>query len=85
MKILKHQEHENLKHIYNDCVQTISRLILAKHQNQEHGGRKYKFRDCEYSENCKYLGSWAKKIESKDTLLSQKLRVEKRLSLFFFI
>ena len=34
--------------------------------------------------NCQYLGSWAKNKKSKDTLLSQTLKVEgKKVSLVF--
>ena len=36
--------------------------------------------------NCQYLGSWAKKQKSKDTLLSQTLKVEeKKVSLVFLL
>ena len=49
MKLLQQQECENLEHICNDCgKKAISNMELAKHQNEEHGGRKYKCRYCEY-------------------------------------
>ena len=47
MRVHQQQEHENIEHISNDCgKQTTSNMEFAKHENEDHGGRKYICRDC---------------------------------------
>ena len=49
MRALQQQKHENRAHVCNGCgKQTVSNLELTNHHSDEHGGRKYKCRYCEY-------------------------------------